>query len=135
MRLSQEVQESDVNEAINLMKVATQESAIDPNTGLIDMDMINTGRSTALRTRIKTIADKLKEHIKSNVAKYRRGVNFEFIEKQLETLVAGDEDDQKLSDLQIREALKSLASEDVIVTYGDNKMRPSVKIVKDNYQH
>lgn len=43
------------------------------------MDMINTGRSAALRARIKNIADKLKEHIKSNVAKYRRGVNFEFI--------------------------------------------------------
>jgi hypothetical protein len=34
------------------MKVATQESAIDPNTGLIDMDVINTGRSAAFRARI-----------------------------------------------------------------------------------
>ena len=51
MRLSQTVEESDVAEAINLMKVATQESAIDPNTGLIDMDVIATGRSAAFRAR------------------------------------------------------------------------------------
>ena len=52
MRLSDTVEDSDVNEAINLMKVATQQSAIDPNTGCIDMDVINTGRSAAFRNRI-----------------------------------------------------------------------------------
>ena len=52
MRLSQTVEESDVEEAINLMRVATQQSATDPTTGCIDMDVLATGRSTAFRTRI-----------------------------------------------------------------------------------
>lgn len=52
MRLSQIVEDSDVDEAINLMRVATQQSAIDPTTGCIDMDALTTGRSSAFRTRI-----------------------------------------------------------------------------------
>ena len=43
MRLSEEVLSSDVEEAIRLMKVATQTAATDPRTGTIDMDMITTG--------------------------------------------------------------------------------------------
>lgn len=52
MRLSQTVEDSDVDEAINLMRVATQQSAIDPTTGCIDMDALTTGRSNAFRVRI-----------------------------------------------------------------------------------
>ena len=52
MRLSQTVEEADVNEAINLMKVATQQSATDPTTGCIDMDVLVTGRSSTFRAKI-----------------------------------------------------------------------------------
>lgn len=43
MRLGEVVLESDVEEAIRLMKVATHATATDPLTGEIDMDAINTG--------------------------------------------------------------------------------------------
>jgi len=51
MRLSKEVNENDVDEAIRLIKVATQSAATDPTTGLIDMDMLATGISATQRQR------------------------------------------------------------------------------------
>ena len=53
MRLSQTVEERDVDEALRLIKVATQQAATDPNSGLIDMDVISTGRSSATREKLK----------------------------------------------------------------------------------
>lgn len=44
MRLDDYVRVDDVNEAIRLMKIATQAAATDPRTGIIDMDMISTGK-------------------------------------------------------------------------------------------
>ena len=55
MRLSIEVIESDVERAIDLMRKATQHAATDPETGLIDMDAILTGKTTASRMRVNKI--------------------------------------------------------------------------------
>jgi DNA replication licensing factor MCM4 len=49
MRYSSVVEGADAREAVRLLKVATQAAATDPRTGRIDMDMINTGRSTVDR--------------------------------------------------------------------------------------
>lgn len=70
MRLSNEVIVEDVEEAINLIKVATQQAATDPTTGLIDMDIITTGRTAATKFRISKIADQVKEILKANLSKY-----------------------------------------------------------------
>lgn len=43
------VEDSDVAEAIRLMRVATQNAATDPRTGTIDMDMIATGQGASDR--------------------------------------------------------------------------------------
>ncbi|KAF8477013.1 putative DNA replication licensing factor mcm4 [Kalaharituber pfeilii] len=51
MRLSQEVNEDDVKEAVRLIKSAIKESATDPITGKIDLSLISTGTSTAQRKR------------------------------------------------------------------------------------
>jgi len=42
MRLSETVELDDVEEAIRLLRVATQSAATDPRTGKIDMDLITT---------------------------------------------------------------------------------------------
>ena len=42
MRLSQEVEKVDLDEAIRLIKQAMQQSATDPNTGQINMDILTT---------------------------------------------------------------------------------------------
>ncbi|RKP01077.1 hypothetical protein CXG81DRAFT_12440 [Caulochytrium protostelioides] len=49
MRLSPTVEERDVREAYRLIMAALQTAAVDPRTGRIDMDMINTGISAASR--------------------------------------------------------------------------------------
>jgi len=51
MRYSQLVEPSDVEEAIRLMKIATQTAATDPRTGRIDMDLLTTGLSAGERLR------------------------------------------------------------------------------------
>lgn len=57
MQLKEEVEESDVAEAIRLMNVATQKTATDPVTGTIDMDAIHTGRTAAQRQTVATLKD------------------------------------------------------------------------------
>lgn len=61
MRYSSIVTRDDVQEAVRLMKVATQTAATDPRTGRIDMDMITTGRSTAEREMEEQLQMNLKE--------------------------------------------------------------------------
>lgn len=52
MKLSSEVTEEDVDEAVTLLEQATMQSATDPETGIIDMDIITTGRSSAVKKRL-----------------------------------------------------------------------------------
>ncbi len=60
MRLSDTVSEKDANEAINLVTLATQQAATDPTTGLIDMDVLVTGKTSASKQKIISIAEKIK---------------------------------------------------------------------------
>eukprot|EP00043_Microstomoeca_roanoka_P013036 m.127344 g.127344 ORF g.127344 m.127344 type:complete len:841 (-) comp15655_c3_seq1:57-2579(-) len=52
MRFSSTVERSDVEMAVTLMKEALQQAATDPVTGLLDMDLINTGQSMSTRHRL-----------------------------------------------------------------------------------
>ena len=49
MRLSNDVEKKDAEEALRLMRVAMQQAAMDPKTGQIDMDKILTGHSASDR--------------------------------------------------------------------------------------
>ncbi len=60
MRLSNQVESDDVDQAVNLIKIAMQQAATDPTTGLIDMGIITTGRSSAVKMRIAKIAEQAK---------------------------------------------------------------------------
>ena len=61
MRLASYVEEDDVKEAVRLVRVAMQQSSIDPRTGQIDMDVIQTGVSAADRSARAQLAMKLKD--------------------------------------------------------------------------
>lgn len=61
MRLSETVEVMDVDEAIRLVKVATQSAATDPRTGKIDMDLITTGKSASSRLRMNELVRSLRE--------------------------------------------------------------------------
>jgi DNA replication licensing factor MCM4 len=61
MRLSDTVEKRDVDEAVRLIKTAMQQSATDPSTGEIDMDIIATGYSTATSEKVKLIISIVKK--------------------------------------------------------------------------
>lgn len=60
MKFCELVDRRDVDEALRLMNVATQRTAMDPRTGTIDMDMINTGHSTSERESIMDMTELMK---------------------------------------------------------------------------
>ena len=60
MRLSNEVSVDDVEQAIELINCATLKSAIDPETGLIDMGILATGRTLTSLRRSQQIAIRIK---------------------------------------------------------------------------
>lgn len=64
MRLADTVDSQDVLEAVRLVRDAMLSNAVDPLTGKIDMDLITTGKSSALRERQ---AD-LKKHVRSLIS-------------------------------------------------------------------
>lgn len=60
MRLSDQVTEDDVEEAVSLMEKATLSTATDPETGIIDLDIITTGRSSTVKKKVADIAHKMR---------------------------------------------------------------------------
>ena len=63
LREKPDLGERHYNEAVRLLKVATQAAATDPRTGRIDMDMISTGRTTNTREADQELYTALKELI------------------------------------------------------------------------
>ena len=57
MRLSNKVEARDIEEGVRLIRTAMQQSATDPRTGQIDLDIITTGHSAQSNVRIKEICD------------------------------------------------------------------------------
>merc|ERR1712173_156138 len=65
MRHSEKVEPKDVNEAIRLHKVATQQAATDPKTGRIDVGMISTGQSDEERRQLEERAGHVLDILKN----------------------------------------------------------------------
>merc|ERR1712187_986099 len=61
MELREEVTEADVDEAVRLLKAATYAAAIDPETGLIDMEQLIAGVGAGKRKRHKELESLLEE--------------------------------------------------------------------------
>jgi DNA replication licensing factor MCM4 len=60
-----------VDEAIALVKYATQQAATDPTTGLIDMDVIVTGHTSASRRRVELLVKLLNDLFQANPSEYK----------------------------------------------------------------
>merc|ERR1719329_732685 len=61
MELREEVTEADVDEAVRLIKAATYAAAVDPETGVIDMEMFISGLGAGRRRRAKEMESLLQE--------------------------------------------------------------------------
>ena len=83
LRFSPFVEKEDIEEAVNLIKVATQQAATDPVTGVIDMDMLQTGITSSSRARLSQIIDIIKTILRDYQENARKGgvSFFQFIEE------------------------------------------------------
>ena len=72
MRLSNEVSAEDAEQAIDILNFATLKAATDPESGLIDMGMITTGKSTLMMKKIEEVSFKIKIILLANESKYSK---------------------------------------------------------------
>ena len=124
MRLSERVEKSDVAEAVRLMKVALQQAATDPLTGLIDMDSIATGQGSSHRQDVDALVQSLKEMFRS--PGHRPSIKFQDL---LQDVQAGVSATASIALLQ--EALNVLQREDWIVLTQQHTPNPTVRLVKE----
>ena len=110
------------------MKVATQQAATDPVTGLIDMDIITTGRTAATKQRIARIAEQIKEILRANMTKYIKQTN---VDAFLADFAKQHAEETKTTPPEMIEALRLLQTDDILVLYGQNKNNQSFKLQKN----
>ena len=139
MRLSDNVEKRDVEEAVRLIKTAMQQSATDPTTGEIDMDIIATGVSTSQNARVKEITRiimGIQKDYKNEVGKsgllYKN--LFDFIEKKLKDphsgAAASGRKEHVLAESELRDALRQLEDDNVLALYG-NQRNPTIRFVQE----
>jgi len=123
MRFSQTVEVVDVEEAARLHREALKQSATDPTTGRIDVSILTTGQSSAMRKRKVEIAKALRELI----GKRGKAANVSYDKLFSEF--------KESSDIQItrdmyEDALKDLQDENVITRAGRNNIRINTVVAR-----
>lgn len=108
VRLSNIVEERDIQEALRLYQEAIKQSATDPRTGIVDISILTTGMSATARKRIDELKTALKSVINVEKAKATaikcqqllekwRGVSDQVITRPLfDEVVQGLQDDELL---------------------------------------
>jgi DNA replication licensing factor MCM4 len=130
MRLSPIVERKDVDEAVRLIQHALQQSATDPRTGKINMDILTTGQTKTSAERLKMITNFIKSLMQTYPEKVMKdGLKYSNLLDLLTNKAkegkfsrsgagAGDELDLEFSEKEYREALKVLEDEDVVSLIG-----------------
>ena len=116
MRLSEKVEAKDAEEALRLMKEALHQSATDPSTGLIAMDLLTTGTSAERRSRIAAIA---KEVTRMLQAVSSNSLSFGQIVSNIKGVMG-----QNVTENEIVDALFSLEAEETVFLNVENQ-RPT----------
>lgn len=118
IRLSETVTIDDVEFAYNLYREALKQSAVDPVTGKVDVNILAAGMSATSRKMVLQVADAIAEHLDST-----KGVNISA--KNL--FIALRQTDKTLNRDIFDEALNELAKKDVIVRTGERIRYLTVK--------
>ncbi|CAK0804812.1 unnamed protein product [Prorocentrum cordatum] len=114
MELREEVLTTDVEEAIRLLKAATYAAAVDPETGLIDMEQLIVGMGAARRKRNKEL-EQLIQDIVSEAGDRQLG------QEQVKVALnekLGERKEQLASDAELRSVLNSLEQQGAIRRQG-----------------
>lgn len=134
MRFSEEVRVEDVEEACRLIKEAAKSSATDPTTGLIDLDLINTGRGMAQR---KLAGDLRREVLQlldemgggggaggANGGGGGRPVRYQDMARQL-----NEQSTVPVDATELYELVRSLEAEGLVKTLGERERKTVRRIV------
>ncbi|GMG53343.1 unnamed protein product [Ambrosiozyma monospora] len=113
MRLSHTVDLEDVDEAVRLIKSAIKDYATDPLTGRIDMDLVQTGQTSAQR--------RLKEDLSKQVLNLVQATDSITYEALLNKI--NDQSDGKVENVDLSDVLRRLENESQIIMFGQGHKR------------
>eukprot|EP00929_Paragymnodinium_shiwhaense_P030370 TRINITY_DN1722_c0_g3_i2.p1 TRINITY_DN1722_c0_g3~~TRINITY_DN1722_c0_g3_i2.p1 ORF type:complete len:930 (+),score=263.50 TRINITY_DN1722_c0_g3_i2:128-2917(+) len=108
MELREEVTAADVDEAVRLLKAATYAAAIDPETGLIDMEQLIAGVGAGRRKRQKELESMLEEVLRE------KGLDLEISVDGLTAEInerLGAKKEQLLTTVEFNQAIQRLEGE------------------------
>ena len=123
MKLSDIVTGNDVKEASRLIRSAIAEYATDPATGRIDMDLINTGRTSSERKKSHDLQRAILGVVES-LGQTGAPVRYMDTLKQL-----NDQSSVTVDQQEFTEALRQLESEGHVIVSGDGARRTIRKTV------
>ena len=133
LRFSPFVEKEDVEEAVNLIKVATQQAATDPVTGVIDMDMLQTGITSSSRARLSQLIDIIKTILRDYQENARKGVKFNSLGDEVKKRVNDlGQLSFNFSDFDYRDALKKLEDENIVAILGSKNM-PTIRLIARDF--
>ena len=133
LRFSQYVEKEDVEEAVNLIKVATQQAATDPVTGVIDMDLLQTGITSSSRARLSQLIDIIKSILRDYQENARKGVKFNSLGDEVKKRVNElGQQSFNFSDFDYREALRKLEDENIVAILGSKNM-PTIRLIAKDF--
>lgn len=124
MKLAETVEVEDAEFAFELMKTALHQSATDPSTGLIDMDLLTTGTSSERRARISTFGKEIIRMLQASSSGTIATVNI--INKLREVL--GD----NVSDQDVYESLYSLEADSTVYLRVENARPVAATYLRTN---
>ncbi|CCD26132.2 MCM DNA helicase complex subunit MCM4 NDAI_0G03550 [Naumovozyma dairenensis CBS 421] len=119
MRLSTEVQLEDVQEAVRLIRSAIKDYAMDPKTGKIDMNLVQTGKSVVQR---KLQEDLAREVLKVLGEYSSDSMSFNELVKQI-----NEHSQDKVDSSDISDILSRLQQEDKVIILGEG-IRRSIRL-------
>lgn len=123
MRLSEFVTANDVHEAVRLIRSAIKEYAMDPITGTIDMDLVQTGTSSAQRKLQSDLKTRILSLVDSSLGEGTSTITADELQKKL---IEGST--MSLENLEFGNALRTLEQEGRIVIQGSGSRRTIRKV-------
>jgi DNA replication licensing factor MCM4 len=123
MNLSNLVTARHVTEALRLTRLALLQAATDPRSGLVDIDLITTGRSAVMRARVKQLANEMKALLDRQQAGIKYDMLYNTVQQQAQNGTEIPRED-------FEEALHMLLEEESITISGNDKSKTIRRVVQ-----
>jgi DNA replication licensing factor MCM4 len=127
MRLSETVDRIDVEEAVRLIKVATQQAATDPTTGKIDMDILTSGVSSSRRDVITSVSQVIRQLLKEDEERSRLGVRY--INLKDEVTLRMKKINMELYDIDFKNAIRELEDQHFVGLFR-HQSNPTIRLLE-----